>query len=82
MEASVTDLRRKTPKVLAAVYRGETVILTYRGKPRARIVPAGEKPRPRMRVTDHPAFGMWKDREDMKDPSAWVREQRRPRFAL
>ncbi len=33
-----------------------------------------------MRVEDHPAFGMWADREDMKDPSAWVRKIRAPRY--
>ena len=30
---------------------------------------------------EEPWFGMWKDREDMKDASAWVRAQRRPRHA-
>jgi len=33
-----------------------------------------------MRVEDHPAFGMWADRDDMKDPSAWVRKIRAPRY--
>ena len=28
-----------------------------------------------------PAFGMWKDRDDMADPAAWVRALRKPRFA-
>jgi len=32
------------------------------------------------RVVDHPAFGMWADREDMKGPSAWVRKIRAPRY--
>jgi len=30
--------------------------------------------------SDHPACGMWKDREDMKDPVAYVRNLRRPRY--
>jgi prevent-host-death family protein len=33
-----------------------------------------------MRVENHPAFGMWADREDMNDPSAWVRKIRAPRY--
>ncbi len=66
-------------EVLAAIDRGETITLTYRGKTKALIVPATEAARPRMRVREHPAFGMWKDRDDMKDPSAWVRELRRER---
>jgi prevent-host-death family protein len=64
--------------VLSAVERGETVIVTYRGKPKARIVPISEK-RKSVKMTEHPAFGMWKDREDMKDPAAWVRKLRQGR---
>jgi hypothetical protein len=33
-----------------------------------------------MRLEDYPAFGMWADRENMKDPSAWVRKIRAPRY--
>ena len=31
----------------------------------------------RGKLKDEPFFGMWKDREDMKDPVAWVKEMRR-----
>lgn len=34
------------------------------------------KKRPR-NLTVQPFFGMWKDRDDMKDSSTWVRELRR-----
>ncbi|HTB12703.1 MAG TPA: hypothetical protein VK752_14075 [Bryobacteraceae bacterium] len=30
--------------------------------------------------SDHPACGMWKDREDMKDPVAYIRKMREPRY--
>jgi len=33
-----------------------------------------------IRVEDHPAFGIWKDREDMKDVHAWLRKIRTPRY--
>jgi hypothetical protein len=36
-----------------------------------------EKPR---RVEDHPAIGMWADREDVKDVHAWLRKTRTPRY--
>jgi hypothetical protein len=39
--------------------------------------PRSEEP---MRVENHPAFGMWAEREDMKDPSAWLRKIRAPRY--
>jgi len=47
-------------------------------KPGAKLS-AGRSKKP-MRVEDHPAFGMWADREDMKDPSAWLRKIRAPRY--
>ncbi len=28
------------------------------------------------RLTDEPFIGMWRDREDMQDSTAWVRKQR------
>lgn len=31
-------------------------------------------------VTDDPAFGIWRDREDMDDVQAYVRRIRAPRF--
>ncbi len=31
-------------------------------------------------VTDDPAFGIWRDREDMADVEAYVRKIRQPRF--
>jgi len=56
MRVSATELSRKPRNVLAAVERGETVSLTYRGKVRAGIVAAEEKPR--TPITEDPAFGM------------------------
>lgn len=79
MKATVLDLRYRTKDVLNAVERGETVTILYRGKPKARIVPlepAGE----RKTIADSKLFGMWKDREDMKDVAAYVRKLRRGRF--
>ena len=35
--------------------------------------------RPVERFGDLPMCGMWKDREDMADPEAWVRDIRAPR---
>ena len=31
---------------------------------------------------DFAAVGMWEDREDMEDPSAYIRELRKPRFTI
>jgi len=79
MEASVLDLRNKMKKVLSAVDRHEHVTLTHRGKRRAVIIPWSETQKPKVKVADLPAFGMWAGRDDMADPVAYVREIRKPR---
>ena len=38
MEVTAKDLRSRVGEVLACVDRGETVTITYRGKPRAKLV--------------------------------------------
>jgi hypothetical protein len=49
----------------------------------SRLTPPEEKSakaKKKMRVEDHPAFGIWADREDMKDVHAWLRKIRAPRY--
>jgi prevent-host-death family protein len=78
MKATILDMRRNPKKILEAIERNEVVTLTNRGKPVARIEPIGSHERPR--AAEHEAFGMWADRDDMADPSAYVREMRKGRF--
>ena len=79
MEASVLDLRRRMKDVKSAIDRHEHVILTYRGHKFAVIIPIEEENRSKFKIEDHPAFGMWADREDMADPVAYVEKIRQPR---
>jgi len=43
MEATVTELLRETGKVLAAIEKGKTVIITEHGKPKAKITPVSHR---------------------------------------
>jgi len=79
MKASILDLRRRMADVLRALERNEPVKILYRGKERAILVPSGAGWQKRTAVAQHPAFGMWKDREDLKDVAAHVRELRKGR---
>lgn len=81
MKATVVDLRHKMKEILAALDRGEEVTILYRGKERAVMIPAEQANKERASICDHPAFGMWKDREDMKDVSAWLRKIRSGRLS-
>ena len=83
MEASIVDLRYRMKDVLRAIDRGETITVTYRGKEKARLVPIipAVGRRTLVNPSDHPFVGMWKDREDMADPVAYIRKLRQPRYA-
>ena len=78
MEMTAKALRSQVAAALACVERGETVTITYRGKPRAKIV-AVDEPAAEDEADRLPAFGMWQDREDMVDVRAHVREMRNGR---
>ena len=77
VEMTAKELRSKAGAALACVDRGEAVTVTCRGKPKARLVgmeqglpTAGEEER-------MPAFGMWRDRDDIADIDAYVRNLRK-----
>ena len=57
------------------------VTITYRGKPRARLVSIDDPGQGAATPEDSRAFGMWKDREDMRDVHEYVRNLRKPRHA-
>lgn len=78
MHATAKDLRFYTKELLATVDRGEEVIITFRGKPCAKLVPIDE----RESKTDQPngLFGMWKDNQEVDNVDEYVRTLRKGRF--
>lgn len=80
MQASARDLRVHAARLLEAVERGEEVTITYRGKPRARLVPVqGERGRGGIEARSA-LFGAWRDRDDAADVEALVNRLRESRF--
>jgi antitoxin (DNA-binding transcriptional repressor) of toxin-antitoxin stability system len=80
MEATTKDLRLHTRELLAATDRGQEVIITYRGRVRARLVPHVEDEQPTSGSgRRNPLFGLWRDRDDVS-VDEWVRTMRRSRF--
>ena len=75
MEATTRDLRLHTKEMLSATRRGEDVLITYRGKPTARLVPVDEE-RSSGRA---PGFGMWADyrKVDVDQQVRNLRQRRR-----
>jgi len=62
MQASIVDLRYKAAEILKALDRNESVTVLYHGKVKGVITPAGK--RPKSKITDHPFFGMHKERDE------------------
>jgi len=79
MKASVLDLRRKMSEIMRALDQNQPVTIYYRGKKKGVIYPAARARRVAARVAQHPAFGMWKDRQDLDDVAAVVRSLRKVR---
>ena len=79
MKASIVDLRRRMGDVLRALDRNETVKILYRGRERAIMIPSGSTHRQSGPISEHPAFGMWKDRRDMEGIEDHMRRLREGR---
>ena len=73
MEIAAKTLRSRVGDILACLDRGESVTITYRGKPRARLVGIESARDDITRGGEFPAFGMWRDRDDLTDVDAHVR---------
>ena len=79
MKATILDLRRRMGEILKALDRNETVTILHRGRRKGILYPAGSAGRKRLRIAESAAFGMWKNRRDLKDVDAAVRRARKGR---
>ena len=77
MQATSKDLRFHTKEILDAAMRGEEVVITFHGKPYAKIVPITTGSNQDNKQNDF--CGMWKDRTDMDDIESYVRNLRKRR---
>lgn len=78
MNATAKQLRFNTKSLLQSVARGEEVTITMRGKPVARLVTVNR--RRKKKGEDDTIFGMWRDRDDLREVQRYVRNIRKGRF--
>ena len=78
MIATAKELRFHAKELLDAVSRGEEVVITFRGKPHAKLVPI--EPSQTLITTSNKLFGMWKDYATVEDIEKYIREKRKGRF--
>ena len=69
MKATAKDLRFHSRELLDTVGRGEEVVITYRGKPCARLVPYQYA----KRVKEDKLFGMWKKNDEIENVEEYVK---------
>ncbi len=77
MRATAKDLRFNAKELLESVKRGEEIIITFRGKPCAKLIPLSE---PKSQKQENDLFGIWQDYDTAKDVDGYVRNLRRGRF--
>ena len=78
MKATARDLRFHSRELLNTVNRGEEVIITYRGKPCAKLIPYEE--RKKNKKNKVALFGIWKENDMVEDVDGYVRDLRKGRF--
>ena len=77
MQATSKDLRFHTKEILDAAMRGEEVVITYHGKPCAKMIPITPLS---SELKQNEFCGMWEDRTDMDDVYSYVRTLRQGRY--
>lgn len=77
MKATAKDLRFHAKELIDSVGRGEEVIITFRGKPCAKLVPYQEL---KNKTEKNELFGMWKDNDNVENVNEYVRNARKGRF--
>ena len=77
MKATAKELRFNSKGLLDTVYRGEEVIITFRGKPCAKLIPYEEKSRG---TATKELFGIWKNNDVVQNVDEYVRGLRKGRF--
>ena len=60
MKATAKDLRFNSKGLLDTVNRGEEIVITFRGKPCAKLIPYTEK---NEETIKNQLFGIWKDND-------------------
>jgi prevent-host-death family protein len=78
MNSTAKNLRVNTKEILENVKRGGEVIITFHGKPYAKIVPIEDRKKTKDKCNE--LFGLWKDRSDLDNVSSYIRKIRRGRF--
>jgi len=77
LKATAKELRFNIRGLLDSVKRGEEVVITFRGRPCAKLIPYEEE---KKQTAENELFGIWKDNDAVQNVDEYVRGLRRGRF--
>jgi prevent-host-death family protein len=76
MKATAKDLSFHSKDLINAVNRGEDVVITFRGKPCAKLIPYQEQ---KKKTGKNELSGIWKDKDAIQNVDEYVRNLREGR---
>jgi len=66
-------------RIISQVSSGQEITITYRGKPRAKIIPIVSKSSINFDEPDAELFGIWKNKKDINNVDQFIRNMRKGR---
>ena len=79
MEVTTKQLRIQPGRIISQAENGQEITVTYRGKPRVKIVPFTARGNADFEESDDELFGIWKDRQDTENVEQYIRDLRKGR---
>jgi prevent-host-death family protein len=79
MEVTTKQLRLEPGRIISQVSNGQEITITFRGKPRAKIIPINTGRIPVSQELENELFGIWKDKKNMANVEQYVRNIRKGR---
>ena len=79
MEISTKQLRIEPGRIISQAENGQEITITYRGKPRAKIVSLTDRRYVNTENLDDELFGIWKNRKDTENVEQYIRNLRKGR---
>ncbi len=80
MEVTAKELRGKPGQIIEQAARGTEVVITIRGKKKAKLIPYKNKSeRKDTHDKEDKIFGLWEDHRDLESVEGYVRLKRRRR---
>jgi antitoxin (DNA-binding transcriptional repressor) of toxin-antitoxin stability system len=78
MVVTIQQLKTQSGRIFGKIRKGQELAVSYKGKVCAKIIPFNVE-LANNDTSDNELFGIWKDRDDMNNPTKYVRQIRKAR---